>query len=188
MNKLQDDKIHDWIENTIEDLKKDNAKLQLELEPKSKFTPFTFNCSQLGDILNSEEYKKFISNLTENHPTIYCFEISPKKSKELIDAITKIKNEKNSINMSPLNKSKTSDNILYVGKVIKKFKTRIDQHLGYGSKKTWSLQLKHWASPLEFEIKLHYRQFNPDISDMNLAILEHCAAKELNPILGKHSF
>ena len=153
---------------------------------------FSFKCSDLLDP-KPDKFTKFIKGINNLCPIIYWFEISPIGDKQsIIDAIDTCR-KTNDFKVPPTNDTEeTSDNILYVGKVRNNFKARVSQHLGYGYSKTWSLQLRHWASDLDLNLTLNYIQFNntPDentLGDIKLAIYEQCVAEKLKPILGKHS-
>lgn len=160
----------------------------------------TFNicCSDLDDgYTQSDDFKSLLCRIEQSLPTIYWFEITSSCFLELKEKINVLRDEKY-FKVPPERSKYTSDNILYVGKVIKDFRGRVSQHLGYRSNTTWSLQLKHWAKDLtpNLNLKLHYIQFNKEKSNLSfseeiekisLAILEQCVAEELKPILGKHS-
>lgn len=181
--------IQDYITTIMAELNKEN-------EIPLPVVSFPFNCSNLINKPHEEiaRFEQLIKDkkLDNSRPIIYWFEInSIKDSVSLIDEIDTYRKTKEG-KVPPTNSKNISDNILYVGKVRKNFKGRINQHLGYGSKNTWSLQLKHWASDLGLNLTLNYIQLSETQSDIKvgnikLAIYEQCVAEKLNPILGKHS-
>ena len=179
MIKLLQDRIQKRMDTT---LLKINKKIEL-----NESCHFVFCCSDLVDekIKQTKKFEDFIKSIDNASPTIYWFEITSEKNSNLIEAID-ICRQTGDFKVPPTNKD-VSGKILYVGKVRKKFKDRIYQHLGYGNSKTWSLQLNHWTSKLNLELKLNYMQLSKETNNTALAILEQCTAEELEPILGKHS-
>ena len=171
------DEIQEHIKTTIAELNKENDIPPLDV--------FSIDCSCLAD-KSLDGFDEFIEKINNSYPTIYWFEINPIIDiNRIIDGISLCRKTK-TVSVPPTNKE-SSTNILYVGKVRKNFKLRINQHLGYGSSKTGSLQLKHWTSGMQLNLTLNYIQFSNGISNVKLAIYEECVTEKLNPILGKHS-
>ena len=171
------DEIQEHIKTTIAELNKEN-----DIPPPATFH---FDCSCLAD-KSLDGFEEFIKKINNSYPTIYWFEINPIIDiKTITDGISLCR-KTNTVSVPPTNE-KSSNNILYVGKVRKNFKLRINQHLGYGSSKTGSLQLKYWTSGIKLNLTLNYIQFSKGQSDIKLAIYEQCVTEKLNPILGKHS-
>lgn len=75
---------------------------------------------------------------------------------------------------------------LYVGSS-SKLSQRFKEHLGYGSKKTYSLQLCHWASNLNLELDFIYAKYPQDIArDRNvIQVIEDTLWNELKPMFGR---
>lgn len=149
---------------------------------------FNFCCSDLDDNYRTSALESLKKCIDQSLPTIYWLEITSAYPIDLVKEIERLRNGGN-FKVPPTNEKDTSNNILYVGKVIKDFRGRVSQHLGYRSSGTWSLQLKHWATNLNppLTLKLNYIQLNKEINNISLSILEQCIAEELKPILGKHS-
>ena len=175
------------LQNRVQDrmdvaLEKINKKMVIE-----KSDDFIFFCSELVDenLKQTQKFKNFIDDINNKLPTIYWFEIISKTPLDLTEKIKKCREERK-FKVPPTNEN-ISSNILYVGKVRNNFRGRVKGHLGYSSPETWSLQLNHWVEEMEMELKLNYIQYEIGTDNIALAILEHCTAEELKPILGKHS-
>ena len=85
-----------------------------------------------------------------------------------------------------LNKN-TQSRYLYVGSS-KKLIYRIKQHLGYGPKGTYAMQLCHWwedFKDIEIEIALDIYAFDNNISDKAFQAFEDGAWNLLKPIFGR---
>ena len=92
--------------------------------------------------------------------------------------------KKHSIKLPKINRTNTDSKVIYVGSVNKNFKTRIQQHLGFGSDKTYSLQLKKWVK-MDTPFTLEYYILE-EIDEFTLRLLESNFASTLRPLLGKH--
>jgi len=150
------------------------------------------------------EFKKQVINLKEIHDTdlsifelknvLYLFVISDwgevKNGAELCSAISKLKADKNNPKLPKVN-THQEKNILYLGKSIGNFKTRLRQHLGGYSHSTYSLQLSCWSDKLKtMKIDLYYTQvdFSTTIGHNTndlLELLETALHQEYQPLLGR---
>lgn len=136
---------------------------------------------------------KKLSNLENiKGGVIYIYEIVDSKIKtDLLVSISKFRsvenkdNEGNDLRRStakvPTNAKDNTSNILYVGSVEKNIQSRIRQHLGFGHKNTFALQLKHWAKN-DWRFKFYYIEIN---NKQVLTDIEAQISKELNPLIGK---
>jgi len=70
--------------------------------------------------------------------------------------------------------------VMYVGSSTTGIKKRIEQHLGYGHKSTYSLHLNHW---FKGEFKIIIKQYN--VSKEILQIIEDDLSDRLKPAFGK---
>ena len=121
-------------------------------------------------------------------PVIYWFEIlSDNKNSEIVNVIRTYKN-KNKKAVPALRKSYDIDSkCLYVGKVKNYFWSRVIQHLGYYNEpRTQGLQLFHWADNIDLSLRLHAYEFEKGTENL-MGIFELKLAKELKPIIGRHS-
>lgn len=73
---------------------------------------------------------------------------------------------------------------LYVGSSFNIFQ-RFKEHLGYGSKKTYSLQLAHWASNLNLELDFIYAKYPEDIVHDVIQVIEDTLWDILSPMFGR---
>ena len=113
--------------------------------------------------------------------------------KELCDKITKQKISSkeprlpkvNSVNISLGNK------VLYVGKSGGNFYSRLKQHLGHESSKTYALHLNLWQKVIigrDIQLRLYYFSFDNIKSGINnelLETIETALHTELKPLLGR---
>lgn len=73
---------------------------------------------------------------------------------------------------------------IYVGGS-EKIHQRIKEHLGYGAKGTYSLQLAAWAVPHNLHLKLCCAQYSAETSSEVLQALEDTLWAELKPMFGR---
>lgn len=145
-----------------------------------------------------------ISSLTEiffdfkfKH-VLYYFEIPTNitalKICEVIDTEKKkVKKAKEEFKLPKVNFKNAeipNNKILYVGKSSGNFSTRLKQHIGRGSRKTYALHLKEWNKLFgkEISVKLHYVSFEKKMDESNkhlLELLETSLHYKLKPILGR---
>lgn len=158
--------------------------------------PFQFS---IAEIVPEEEYhsnKKvlkigvpqlnFIENLKGSY--LYFFELDKKTNKEtLIASIREKQNEtkgsaeKIALPKIPISYDQELSDILYVGSTKSSFYKRIKEHVGFGSKATYALHLRHWAPK---DLKLNFYYVKIENSDIRYDI-EAALATYLNPLLGK---
>jgi hypothetical protein len=72
--------------------------------------------------------------------------------------------------------------ILYVGSSTTGLKKRIKEHIGDGSKNTYSLQLKHW---FDGKYKITIKVYDDKISREIIQIIEDNLSHQLKPAFGK---
>lgn len=82
------------------------------------------------------------------------------------------------------NKLRERGSCLYVGRSQSVAK-RLRDHLGYGAKKTYALQLIHWARPLSLEIEFVCAKYSEDTSSVALQALEDTLWETRTPMLGR---
>lgn len=123
---------------------------------------------------------------------IYIFELEREADKnEILDklklfrAIENKDEEGNDLRRATTKIPTTFDdnlsNVLYVGSIKENIHKRIKEHIGFGSKATYAMHLKHWA-PKELKLNFYYIKIeNPDLSyDIEAALAEY-----LNLLIGK---
>jgi len=92
--------------------------------------------------------------------------------------------EKNTRPYSGFNRQERPSEVLYVGRSYN-IRQRLNQHLGYGSKGTYSLQLAHWASDLDLELDFVYAKYPKDIAPDILQAIEDTLWDKLRPMFGR---
>ena len=122
------------IKYAIKELALASFDLEKCLKIKSKL--FTFNTHDLFEKYLNEIILPKIKG--DNH-VIYIIKI--KRNYNLTEALNKYKSSDANIKLPKINKENFNSEILYVGSVQNNFKGRIKQHLGFGSKSTYSLKL-----------------------------------------------
>lgn len=184
------------IESKIKQYCKELAQPLLSVSTNGikNFKTFDISCSDLEDynltdIRKEPKFESLFSDLAKfKGPCLYFFEIKSHQSKdEIIQKITNYSLSENS-KKTPAIKSKIEESkILYVGKVKKLVFGRLIQHLGFfKTKATQGLQLYYWAKELNLDLNFTVIEFESDMENL-MEILENKMAKELKPILGKHS-
>ena len=167
------------IKHSIEEL--ELAKFDLEKCLNTKSKSFTFNTFDLS--LNYF-YENIASNISPKNSVVYIIKMCD--SYDLTNIFEKFKSENNEMKLSKINKSNKESKVLYVGSVLSNFKGRIKQHLGFGSKSTYSLKLGKWATTKKIEITIEYFLIDDLSSELTIRILEKKLAVLLNPQFGKY--
>lgn len=75
-------------------------------------------------------------------------------------------------------------NVLYVGRS-STFKKRIKEHLGFGARQTYALNLASWARPLNAPLLLECAAYDPSVSASTLSHLEDALWIKSMPIFGR---
>lgn len=83
-----------------------------------------------------------------------------------------------------LNESHGESRCLYVGKS-EEIHKRLKDHLGYSARKTYSLQLSHWAKSLDLPLNLYCAQYANNVEKDVLQALEDHLWDRLRPVLGR---
>lgn len=117
---------------------------------------------------------------------LYIIELvaQPYNISDLKEAFSEAKNTKrNDRAYARLN----SDNIsvcLYVGSS-RGLPGRLKQHLGYGHKDTFALQLAHWASTFDLELEIQCAKYQLGQSAAVYQILEDILWEQMSPMFGR---
>lgn len=126
---------------------------------------------------------------------LYYFEIA--EEKEISKIICKKITERKTLNGSDLKlpqvnmeNAESGSKILYVGKSLGWFSTRLKQHCSDESKLTYALHLKLWKKIIgkDVALKLHYISFDDVITNEEkdlLELIETALHNSLKPILGR---
>lgn len=73
---------------------------------------------------------------------------------------------------------------LYVGRS-QNISQRLKEHLGFGAKRTYAMQLAHWAPTLRLELEFTCAKYRPDVKDEILQALEDTLWDQLKPMFGR---
>ncbi len=73
---------------------------------------------------------------------------------------------------------------LYVGGS-QNISQRLKEHLGYGAKGTYAMQLAYWARELNLDLAFTCARYHDDVGEENLQALEDTLWDELCPMLGR---
>jgi hypothetical protein len=117
---------------------------------------------------------------------LYYFECLPHIDLELVEqTFAAAKASKVARRAYPrLNKLREPGACLYVGGSQSVAK-RLRDHLGYGAKKTYALQLIHWAGPLSLEVEFVCAKYSDDTPSVALQALEDTLWETSAPMLGR---
>lgn len=165
------------------------AKWQHDIKKFKPTVPqvFKFNSSLLD---NSSAIDKFLKKVAViNGPCIYRLLIKNKKDctliKENFDRFqidNKPKEKGIKRHVSRVNKCESL--CLYVGSKRENIASRIKQHLGYGTARTYSLDLKYWFPP---KIDILIEVYSVILDNDLLVALEQKIWENSRPMFGKQS-
>jgi len=154
------------------------------------------DCSNLpeprwNESASFEQVKPLLSKLpANNRPCLYYFEIvEPLKTDIILQAYKSFQANENLKHRASAVLKKNpplETNTLYVGKIQKHIKGRVQVHLAYyNNGGTAGLQLACWASQIGLKLKLHVYSFEPNMYSF-ITPLELPFAQSKNPLIGKH--
>lgn len=172
-----------------------NSLSELKIDSFSNIHSISIDCRVLPR-MGEERDCRFHSNMsyyfTElmkiESPALYWFEITSKHTAQDLYSIIPTLNSIIDRSVPAYRKGFNSwdSKILYVGKVKSKLTDRMVVHFGYGrDKRTQGLQLCHWASELNLQLKFNYIILPSSLIEM-AGIFEVKLAKYLKPIFGRH--
>lgn len=151
------------------------------------FDYIEFNTEQLTKNPEESKITPFPYLIEGIAPVVYYFSlgISNARLDEVQKTFLAYKNKKNARKCAKVDLRRFNDtDCLYVGSVQKDLCKRFDEHLGYGSPSTYSLQLLWWAKELNLNILFHFAYL--DKQDLRLLpFVEDAIASELKPVFGK---
>jgi len=148
---------------------------------------YKFNTKYIG----SSQYRdNFISKIKENinhnkYKYIYTFRLPDGYPADKV--YHNYENAKSSISeraFARLNKANKNSLYLYVGSSLG-LVSRIKQHLGFGPKGTYAMQLYSWCKNLNIEITLNIYAFDSEISKNAFQAFEDGVWNYLKPLLGR---
>lgn len=125
-----------------------------------------------------------VSALTrKNHSYLYYFEVLGNPDLAEIES-TFLNAKATERNRREYSRFIRQSKFLYVGSCFKIYQ-RFKEHLGYGSRSTYSLQLAHWAYNLNLELDFIYAEYPQDIGRDILQVIEDTLWDKLQPMLGR---
>lgn len=129
------------------------------------------NAEQLFDALN----------VKSNRRCIYVIESIDLNVKRCFSAFMDAKAERKEYAFARMN---VINDVFYVGSSLN-LKSRLKNHLGLTSKKTYSLQLAQWISNIKGSLKFTVYYFKDEIEPEILQALEDALWRNLKPMFGK---
>lgn len=143
----------------------------------------SISTSKLNPAIEPEDLLKKVSvSMPKNYPYIYFLKVTDNPDlRQIEQTFSTTKNEENSISFPRLNRQSS---FFYVGSGNNIFQ-RFKEHLGYGSRKTYSLQLAHWAHNLNLQLDFVYARYQHDICHDVIQTLEDQLWDELLPMFGR---
>ncbi len=137
------------------------------------------NCELAKEIKPNREFKfNDLSDLDNISIAIYIIEEIAGNTEETFSKLKEYKSKKER-KCPKLNKASS---VLYVGSSTTGLKKRIKEHIGDGSKSTYSLQLKHW---FKGSYKITIKVYDDKISREIIQIIEDNLSHQLKPAFGK---
>ena len=160
--------------------------------PSPTFFSIVLDCDTLAGINIDDFYDSL--TLGKPSPVLYYYKIISNHSpSEIKGFVRNYKDTYKKPNDDYLALPKVNDlrlnEILYVGKSQKDFKSRLKNHFGLGSVTTYALHLSKWNTkllvPKGLKLELYYTQI-PNVTDSDLVeLLESSLHHTLQPILGR---
>ena len=155
---------------------------------------FDIDCFEMKDynfinVLNEGDYKQLFDEVVNiSGPCLYYFTVeSDHTADNIVSRVLNYKATHGAKAVPAIKKNFPNSKVLYVGKVKKGLWGRLVQHLGYYKvPRTQGLQLYYWTQGTDVKLKMTVMEFVHEMADY-MAVLETKLAKELQPILGKHS-
>ncbi len=151
---------------------------KLDYEPYSK---------TWKDYLKQEKDLSEFLKTNDNKDERFIYKIDIISSNNIIDAATNFKKNNKEIALSRINEG-VKTNVLYIGSSEKGIEKRLKEHLGFGAKSTYSMQLHHLireSNLTELSIKINTYSFKIEIGSTLLKNIEFALWHKYKPILGK---
>ena len=149
--------------------------------------PQTRVCTIPPEALTPDGAQGFIeANLAElaaNHPTLYRISLTGDLNLERVLQAFDTGRE-NSPDRSYARRHGPRSSVLYVGRS-SAIKKRIKEHLGFGSRQTYALNLASWARPLDVPLLLECATYDPGVSPSTLSHLEDALWSSSMPMFGR---
>jgi len=149
-------------------------------------SPIEINCGALTTLIALKQTKALDAfEEFKDRPAVYFFLIKSEiNSKAIVDALQVYKDKK--VRSCPkIDKKRSLDSkYLYCGSRKEGLHGRFIQHLGFGSKNTYGLQLAHWAQIPNFVLEYNYAWLDTDKAEYT-ELVESALAMKIKPLVGK---
>lgn len=196
MNNEEVDAIEKYISFRKAELEKLNNLLKEKRnhlpEPKS----ITLHLKKLGYEPSSKTWKDYLKQekdlseflkINDSKDERFIYKIDIDSSNNIIDAATNFKKNNKEIALSRINEG-AKTNVLYIGSSEKGVEKRLREHLGFGAKSTYSMQLHHLireSNLTELSITINIYPFEGSIGATLLKNIEFALWHKYKPFLGK---
>jgi len=131
-----------------------------------------------------EILNKLATTFQNNQPYVYYVKVLNNANLTNIQiAFSTAKDRDKNLRYYPRRVNQQSE-FLYVGSS-KKITQRIKEHLGYGSAKTYSLQLAHWVNNLYLELDFVYAKYDQHVPSEVMQAIEDTMWDRLAPMFGR---
>jgi hypothetical protein len=179
---MQDlDYIKQYAINNLEELSQQIRMIQL-LDKKI----ITFDIQNIAseNIKIIDEIKKWEKSNGEKY--IYIFELSSEINSEQVHRNFKSAKDNNFKERAYARINGNLSKILYVGSTTKsKFHSRVKQHLGFGTKRTFALHIDFWRENLKGKINLICLKFDKTTNDKLIQTIEDSYWSKNLPMFGR---
>ncbi|MDL5048958.1 hypothetical protein QQ054_23375 [Oscillatoria amoena NRMC-F 0135] len=168
--------------------------------PESEPKPITLRLNKLDYEPSSKTWKDylkeennldtFLKNKNKKYKKIiYKIDIDSANGShnDIINAALDFKSKKNGIALSRINEG-AKTNVLYIGSCEKGIEKRLKEHLGFGAKSTYSMQLHHLireSNLTVLSITINIYPFEDSIGATLLKNIEFALWYKYKPLLGK---
>lgn len=150
--------------------------IQLEL---TGFEKPDFNITESERLKPMDELLKSLEKF-KGKPCLYFFEILSGDTKEFLETYKRLELK----NKSAIKKTVDyQTKCLYVGRSLNGIIHRLKVHFGYKNTTENSLQLLHWAKPLDMKLQIHLYFFPKELGFL-LPLYERKVNRELKPLIG----
>lgn len=192
--------IEDYIGFRKAEFEKLNDLITVKKDNLPKLESIILVLKKLDYETTSEKWKDFLmveknfaeflkTNDNKDRNFIYKIDIiSPNNTpNDIVNEAIYFKQNNKVIALSRINKE-TKSNVLYIGSSEKGIEKRLKEHLGFGSKSTYSMQLHHLireSNLTELSIEISIFSFGNSIGTTLLKNIEFAFWHKYKPILGK---
>lgn len=196
MNNEEVDAIEKYISFRNAELEKLNNLIKEKRNNLPKPKSMTLQLKKLNYEPNSKTWKDYLKQekdlseflkINDSKDERFIYKIDIISSNNIIDAATNFKKNNKEIALSRINEG-VKTNVLYIGSSEKGIEKRLKEHLGFGAKSTYSMQLHHLireSKLTELLITINIYPFGDSIGTTLLKNIEFAFWHKYKPLLGK---